>query len=62
MRKLTEDLAPFYVDGRTIFQIKMVYGICMGVAVCTVRRGADPAEICALLNKAAQGNQRSPQS
>ncbi len=43
MRKLTEDLPPFHVDGRTIFQIKMVYGIRMGVAVCTVRRGADPA-------------------
>jgi hypothetical protein len=54
VRKLTEDLPPFYVNGSTIFQIKMVHGIRMGVAVCTVRRGVDPAELCALLNKAAR--------
>ena len=62
MRKLTEDMPPFYVNGSTIFQIKRVQGILMGVAICTVRRGVDPAEICALLNKAVQENDRSSAS
>ncbi|MGX4771136.1 hypothetical protein ACWAUC_15240 [Bradyrhizobium guangdongense] len=62
MKKLTEDQPPFYVNGRTIFQIKMVQGIRMGVAVCNVRPGADPAELCAMLNEGAQANAELPVS
>lgn len=41
------------MDRKTIFQrpVRNDDNIAMGFAVCDVRDGIDPAEVCAILNK-----------
>lgn len=53
---MTHDDKPeplFYAKGNTVFQrpVKSERGTRMGFAVCDVRDGVDPDEVCEILNK-----------
>lgn len=43
----------FYIKGSTIFQrpVRSGTGTRLGFAVCDVRDGIDPVDVCAILNK-----------